>query len=148
MTSTTAKNAAFQLTSADIKRGQLMDKRFEYRPAENAKNNPSPALSWCGAPAGTKSFALTVYDPDAPTISGFWHWLVINLPATLSALPRGADIAALGGFEMRNDYGKAYFCGAHPPIGDDMHRYQFTLWALAEETLDFTIETSAARLGF
>jgi Raf kinase inhibitor-like YbhB/YbcL family protein len=139
--STLTHAAGFQLSSPDIKAGGLMDKRFEFNGFGCSGENQSPALQWRGAPAGTKSFAVTVYDPDAPTGSGWWHWAVINLPAEVAALP--ADAGAVGGAKLppgashvRIDYGVAGWGGACPPPGDKPHRYIFTVYALKTPKLD------------
>lgn len=115
--------------------------------------NVSPSLSWSGAPDGTKSFALTVYDPDAPTGSGWWHWVVVNLPATTTSLPKGAgtvDGAMLppGALQVRTDFGAPGYGGPCPPEGDHPHRYLFTISALDLDKLDVTAESSAALVGF
>jgi len=111
--------------------------------------NQSPQLSWSGAPKGTKSFALIAYDPDAPTGSGWWHWSVVNLPASATQLAAGASGQAMpaGAREMRNDYGVAGFGGACPPPGA-MHRYIFTIHALGVEKLDLPADASNALTGF
>ncbi|WP_337880904.1 YbhB/YbcL family Raf kinase inhibitor-like protein [Rheinheimera sp.] len=140
----------FQLTSPDIKEGHFMAKTFEFNGFGCDGPNKSPALVWSGAPAGTKSFAVTVFDPDAPTGSGFWHWLVLDIPATVTALVQGAGNGELpvGARTLRNDYGLYEFGGACPPPGHGMHRYQFTVWALPTETLAVPDEASAAVVGF
>ncbi|GGK93577.1 YbhB/YbcL family Raf kinase inhibitor-like protein [Deinococcus radiotolerans] len=112
--------------------------------------NLSPALSWSGAPAGTFSFALTMYDPDAPTGSGFWHWAAFNLPASTTSLPEGASSAGglpAGTTQLNNDGGTPGYTGACPPPGDQAHRYVITLYAL-NTTLDLPAETRPAVLGF
>ncbi|MCW8335777.1 YbhB/YbcL family Raf kinase inhibitor-like protein [Vibrio sp. SCSIO 43135] len=139
---------AFELTSQDIKEGYPMAKTFEFSGWGCSGENLSPQLSWKGAPKGTKSFAITAYDPDAPTGSGFWHWVAFNIPADVSQLPRGADIQKLGGLESGIDYGIKGFGGACPPVDDGMHRYQFTVWAIPETTLSLTENTPAAVVGF
>jgi len=117
-----------------------------------AGGNRSPHLKWSGAPAGTKSFALTCYDPDAPTGSGFWHWLVVNIPANVSELSEGAGSG--GGnlparaLQTRTDFGAPGYGGPCPPAGDHPHRYLFTLFAVGTETLDVKTDTSAAVVGF
>lgn len=115
-----------------------------------AKGNRSPQLSWSGAPAGTKSFAITCFDPDAPTGSGFWHWTVANLPADLTELAEGASSAGLprGAVEGRTDFGEPGFGGAAPPPGHGPHRYIFTVFAVDTERLDVTPEDSGAVFGF
>jgi hypothetical protein len=95
--------------------------------------NRSPALSWTGATAAAKSFALTVFDPDAGGGRGFWHWIVFNIPATTISLPGGAGSGAglpAGAAQADNDFGDAGYGGACPPAGSGLHHYEFTLYAL------------------
>ncbi|WP_260260600.1 YbhB/YbcL family Raf kinase inhibitor-like protein [Vibrio intestinalis] len=139
---------AFELTSSDIQEGHPMAKTFEYKGWGCDGGNVSPQLSWQDPPQGTKSFAITVYDPDAPTESGFWHWVAFDIPASVRELPRGVDIKKLGGQETRIDYNSVGFGGACPPVGDGMHRYQFTVWALPTKKLNLTQDTPAAVVGF
>lgn len=111
----------------------------------------SPQLAWSGAPAGTKSFAVTMYDPDAPTGSGWWHWIVYNLPASVNRLEGGAGQAGKlppGARHGRNDYGRFDFGGACPPPGDKPHRYIVTVHALKVEKLDVPEDASAALIGY
>jgi Raf kinase inhibitor-like YbhB/YbcL family protein len=110
-------------------------------------------LLWSAAPAGTKSFAVTVYDPDAPTGSGWWHWLVINLPADVNVLK--ADAGAIGGANLpkgashvRIDYGVAGWGGMCPPSGDKPHRYIFTVHALKTNKLEIPADATAALAGY
>lgn len=111
--------------------------------------NQSPELVWSDPPAGAKSFAVTVYDPDAPTGSGWWHWLVFNIPATTDRLAAGAGGGELpaGTRQGRNDYGFAGYGGACPPPGK-AHRYQFTVYALKLERLDLPADASGAMIGY
>ena len=116
-------------------------------------DNISPELAWSGAPAGTKSFALTMYDPDAPTGSGWWHWVVYDIPADAGGLPRGAGAAGgsalpKGAKQGRTDFGSKEYGGAAPPPGHGPHRYVFTLHALNVEKLDVPEDASAAYVGF
>jgi Raf kinase inhibitor-like YbhB/YbcL family protein len=115
--------------------------------------NLSPQLSWENAPAGTKSFALTVHDPDAPTGSGFWHWVVFDIPATVAELKSGAGdaskkIAPQGAIQSMTDYGKPGFGGPCPPVGHGQHRYVFTLHALKTDKLGLDANTNPAVVGF
>ncbi|ATB70464.1 Putative lipoprotein LppC [Sulfurospirillum diekertiae] len=114
--------------------------------------NISPELHWSDAPSGTKSFAITVYDPDAPTGSGWWHWVVFNIPSSINALPtdfgnvsKSATIAAI---QSITDYGKTGFGGACPPKGDKAHRYIFTVYALGVDKLGLDEKASPALVGF
>jgi Raf kinase inhibitor-like YbhB/YbcL family protein len=111
----------------------------------------SPQLSWSGFPEETRSFAVTVYDPDAPTGSGFWHWAVANLPATVTDLPAGAgDGSELPGSAMTltNDAGVKRFIGAAPPAGHGVHRYFVVVHAVGAEKLDLPEDATPAYLGF
>ena len=116
-------------------------------------SNQSPHLAWSGAPAGTKSFAVTCLDPDAPTGSGWWHWIMFNIPANVTALPTGAGDPAkgkvpAGAVQSRTDFGKPGYGGPCPPAGDRAHRYIFTIHALRVEKLDADENASAAMIGF
>jgi len=108
--------------------------------------NISPELSWAGAPKGTKSFAVTVYDKDAPTGSGWWHWLVINISKDTHAIKQGT--APKGALETLTDFGKSGFGGACPPEGDKAHAYTFTVFALDVEHLDLKENSSPALVGY
>jgi Raf kinase inhibitor-like YbhB/YbcL family protein len=116
-----------------------------------AGRNISPALSWSGAPAGTASFAVTCYDPDAPTGSGFWHWVVVNIPPGATSLAAGAsgrgDLPE-GALETRTDFGQPGYGGPCPPQGDHPHRYIFTVHAVGIDALPVGADTSAAVVGF
>lgn len=111
-------------------------------------SNVSPELVWDNAPADTKSFVLTMYDPDAPTGCGFWHWNVFNIPADATKLPKNQSNNFSNGIaELKNDAGLDGFVGAFPPKGDKPHRYIFTLYAL-NDVLDLPNTISPAVLGF
>jgi Raf kinase inhibitor-like YbhB/YbcL family protein len=148
-----ASKPAFTLTSPDIKEGQPIAKRHIYNGFGASGDNLSPALSWSGAPAGAKSFALTCYDPDAPTGSGFWHWVMFNVPANVAGLPRGAGVpdspaAPKGAVQSRTDFGAPGYGGPCPPKGDKPHRYQFTIFAVDIARLDADAQSSGALVGF
>jgi len=148
-----ATHAGFTLSGPDIAEGEPIAEMFAFNGFGCAGGNISPALSWSGAPAGTKSFALTCYDPDAPTGSGFWHWVVFNIPANVVHLPRGAGdpksaAAPKGAVQSRTDYGTAGYGGPCPPPGDRPHRYQFTIFAVDVAKLDAEEQSSAAVVGF
>ena len=117
-----------------------------------AGGNISPHLRWSGAPEGTKSFALTCYDPDAPTGSGFWHWVVINIPPRVTelALGAGSDGGSMpaGALQTRTDVGKPGYAGPCPPVGHGVHHYVFTIFAVGADQLPVTEDTSAAVVGF
>jgi Raf kinase inhibitor-like YbhB/YbcL family protein len=118
-----------------------------------AGGNKSPHLKWSGTPAETKSFAVTCYDPDAPTGSGFWHWLIVNIPANVSELAQGAGssdpkLLPAGALQTRTDFGAPGYGGPCPPPGDHPHRYLFTVFAVKAEKLDVKADTSAAVVGF
>ncbi len=115
--------------------------------------NISPAFTWSNAPADTKSFALTVYDPDAPTGSGWWHWVIFNISSDITELKADAgnpekNLAPAGSIQSVTDYGTPGFGGACPPQGDKPHRYVFTVYALDVEKLDADEKTPPAMIGF
>ncbi|TAK75888.1 MAG: YbhB/YbcL family Raf kinase inhibitor-like protein [Aquabacterium sp.] len=148
-----AQAAGFSIDSPDLAPGARLAADQVYRGFGCEGGNRSPALRWQGAPAGTRSFALTVYDPDAPTGSGWWHWVVYNLPADATGLPAGAGSAdgarlPAGAVQGRTDYGTPGYGGACPPSGDAPHRYRFTVHALKAERLDLPADASAAMVGY
>ena len=139
--------ASFDVRSDDVSHGQpLTDDHV----AE--LGNTSPHLAWSGAPEGTRSFVVTCFDPDAPTPSGFWHWVVVDLPADTTELPAGAgagdDTLPGGAFHVRNDGSQHGFMGAAPPQGDQVHRYYFVVHAVSEVTLGVDREATPAWVSF
>lgn len=143
---------ALELTSQDITEGKNFSKSHEFNGFGCKGDNVSPMLQWHNIPEGTEYFAVTAYDPDAPTDSGWWHWQMINIPKATHSLLSDAgnsDQSKIpeSATQMRNDYGDHSFGGACPPIGDKPHRYQFTVYALPHK-LDLPKDASAALVGF
>jgi Raf kinase inhibitor-like YbhB/YbcL family protein len=142
----------FTLKSADVKPNASLTEQQVFNGFGCSGANVSPQLSWENAPADAKSFVVTVYDPDAPTGSGWWHWVVYDIPASTRELPQGAGsgTAALpaGAVQGKTDFGAPGFGGACPPIGDKPHRYVFTVWALKAEKLELAPDASPAMVGF
>lgn len=147
-----AHAAEFRLTSTDIAEGKALTNKQVFKGFGCEGENVSPQLSWSGAPEGTKSFAISVYDPDAPTGSGWWHWTVVNLPASTTELPSGAGNPGgklpAGAVQGRTDFGQAGFGGACPPVGDKPHRYHFVVWALKTDKLPLDENASGAMVGY
>lgn len=144
---------AFELSSPDIADGQPLTRAQEFQGFGCNGDNRAPALNWKDAPSGTQSFAVTVYDPDAPTGSGWWHWVLFNLPADSQGLPATAGQpggAALpeGAIQSLTDYGQPGFGGACPPPGDKPHRYIFTVHALKVPRLELDERAMPALVGY
>jgi Raf kinase inhibitor-like YbhB/YbcL family protein len=141
----------FRLYSHDLQEGARLPEPHVFNGMGYQGGNLAPHLGWDGAPDGTKSFVLNVYDPDAPTGSGWWHWVVINIPASTSELPTGAGSATsalpAGALQTRTDFGAPGYGGAAPPPGET-HRYIFTIHALKVDRLDLDENASAAYVGF
>jgi len=140
----------FTLHSNDL--GGQLTKKQEFSGFGCSGENISPELHWNDAPKGTKSFAVTVYDPDAPTGSGWWHWVVFNIPSSVTSLPSDfgnlTQKHAINAVQSITDYGKGGFGGACPPKGDRPHRYIFTVHALDVDHLDLDEKASPALVGY
>ena len=143
------------VTSAEVAEGSTIKEAQVANIFGCKGGNISPSLSWSGAPSDTKSFAITVFDPDAPTGSGFWHWVVFNIPASTMSIPANAGdvkkkLMPKGAIQSRTDYGIFGYGGPCPPQGDKPHRYIFTVYAVDEDKLQFAKDqnVSAAVVGF
>jgi Raf kinase inhibitor-like YbhB/YbcL family protein len=143
---------SFTVTSSDVSDGQPLPPKHAYEGAHDEAENLSPQLSWSGAPEGTKSYVITCYDPDAPTPSGFWHWALVDVPASVTTLDAGAGKAGASlpgdAFHVRNDWGSKDYGGAYPPDGDRPHRYYFVVHAVDTDSLGVDDEASAAVVSF
>lgn len=143
----------FTLSSTDVADGETLAKPHVSGMLGAGGEDVSPQLAWSGFPAETRSFAVTCYDPDAPTVSGFWHWAVFNIPADVTELPTGAGDASgsglpAGAITLGNDAGLKQYVGAAPPPGHHVHRYFFAVHAVGVETLDIDGDARPAILGF
>ncbi|TBB14993.1 YbhB/YbcL family Raf kinase inhibitor-like protein (plasmid) [Rhizobium ruizarguesonis] len=150
---TTANAADMRLSSSDVEHNKQLADLYVQNGSGCRGGDQSPALSWSGAPEGTKSFAVTLYDPDAPTGSGWWHWSVLNIPTSVNHLDRNAgqrDGSKLpaGAVQGRTDFAVPGYGGACPPAGDKTHHYHFKIWALSVEKLEINTEMSAAQIGY
>jgi Raf kinase inhibitor-like YbhB/YbcL family protein len=139
---------SFSVESDDIEDGQPLAATFAHGSAGG--ENVSPHLRWSGFPEETQGFAVTCFDPDAPTGSGFWHWVLFNLPASTTELPRGASGGELpeGAVQARSDYGAQGYGGPAPPGGDGPHRYVFVVYALDTDALELDESATPAYVGF
>jgi Raf kinase inhibitor-like YbhB/YbcL family protein len=147
-----AASGSFKLESSVVAPNSTLGNDQVFSGFGCSGKNISPPLSWSGAPAGTKSFALTVFDPDAPTGSGWWHWVVYNIPASVSELAQGAGNSGgklpPGAMQGRTDFGNPGYGGPCPPAGSKPHHYVFTLYALKIEKIEVPEGASPALIGF
>lgn len=146
-----ARAEDFRLTSPDVAEGGTIKAAQVYKGSGCTGDNASPALRWSGAPAGAKSFAVTLYDPDAPTGSGWWHWIIYDIPPSVTWLPRNAGnprrrLAPPGSVQTRSDFGTFGYGGPCPPKGDDEHRYMFKVYALDVAKLPVKLDNGAIPL--
>lgn len=145
---------SFTVTSTSVTDGQPLPRaQLSGLSGIPGGQDASPQLTWTGAPESTKSFAVTVYDPDAPTMSGFWHWAIANIPAANTSLPEGAgdDTGSWlpqGTLQLPNDARAARFIGGAPPAGHGPHRYVITVHALDVDDIGVTADSTPASLGF
>ncbi len=150
---TPALAAGFTVTTPDFHDGGTIPMAQVFNAGGCTGGDHSPALSWSGEPAGTQSFAVTMYDPDAPTGSGWWHWTVFNIPAGVHSLPADAGAAnatllPAGAGQGRTDFGFSNYGGPCPPAGDEPHRYVVTVYAVKLAHLPLDADASAAKVGF
>lgn len=146
-----AVHASFRATAPDFVSKGRVDATHVYNGMGCTGQNISPALEWANPPAGTKSFAVTMYDPDAPTGSGWWHWVMYNIPATTTSLPAGAGNgrnAPRGSTQGPTDFGSKGYGGPCPPVGDKPHHYHITVFALKVDKLDIPGNATSAYVGF
>jgi len=141
----------FRVTSPDLQSRGRITQTHVFNGMGCAGQNISPTLQWSNPPAGTKSFAVTAYDPDAPTGSGWWHWVMYNIPAGTTGLAAGAGNgrnAPRGSAQGTTDFGTKGYGGPCPPVGDKPHHYHFTVFALKVDRLDLPGNATAAMVGF
>jgi Raf kinase inhibitor-like YbhB/YbcL family protein len=141
------------LTSSDLKEGEKLAMPQVSGIFGASGQDVSPQLSWSGFPSGTRSFVVTMCDPEAPTVTGFWHWAVVNIPGNVTELPAGAGDEAGSGlpegdFQHKNDARMACYVGAGPPEGHGRHRYIFAALALEAERVEIDKEATPALLMF
>ncbi len=144
---------ALEISSPAIGKDKIIPDKYTANSFGCNGQNISIPLVWKNVPKDAKSLALTMYDPDAPTGSGFWHWLIVNIPVATTSLPENAGVAEnknlpAGSVQARNDAGTATYFGPCPPKGDKKHRYIFTIFAVKTDKLNIDANTSGAVVGF
>jgi hypothetical protein len=147
----TTRSASFRVSAPDFVSKGRVDVTHVFNGMGCTGQNISPALEWSNPPAGTKSYAVTMYDPDAPTGSGWWHWVMYNIPATTTSLPAGAGNgrnAPRGSAQGPTDFGSKGYGGPCPPVGDKPHHYHITVFALKVDKLDIPGNATSAFVGF
>jgi Raf kinase inhibitor-like YbhB/YbcL family protein len=150
---TPALAGGFTVTSPDFSNGGTIPMAQVFNQDGCTGENHSPAISWSGEPMGTESFAVTMYDPDAPTGSGWWHWTVFNIPPSVHSLPTdagdaGSALLPAGAGEGRTDFGFSHYGGPCPPVGDPPHHYEITVFAVKVAKLPLDADASGATVGF
>ena len=148
-----AAKTSFSVSSDEVKKGGTIKEAQVFNGFGCTGGNVSPSLHWKGVPAGTQSFAVTMYDPDAPTGNGWWHWVVFNIPANVMGLEKGAGnpnatTLSAGAIQSRTDFGKPGYGGPCPPVGDKPHNYIFTVYALKTDKLPLDENSGSATVGF
>ncbi|MGI8402001.1 MAG: YbhB/YbcL family Raf kinase inhibitor-like protein [Gemmatimonadaceae bacterium] len=147
----TPRSGRFRLAAPDLNSGRRIALAHAFNGMGCTGQNISPALEWTNPPVGTKSFAVTAYDPDAPTGSGWWHWVMYNIPATTTSLAAGAGNnrnAPRGSAQGNTDFGTKGYGGPCPPVGDAPHHYHFKVFALKVDKLDLPGNATAAMVGY
>ncbi|MBQ4795078.1 YbhB/YbcL family Raf kinase inhibitor-like protein [Pectobacterium versatile] len=142
-----------KLTSTDVRQGEQVKDAYVLNGSGCTGKNISPQLSWSGAPAETKSFAITMFDSDAPTGSGWWHWSLVNIPKEINSVARNAGSTdgkniPVGAVQGRTDFGGPGFGGPCPPSGDATHHYHFKIWALKVDKLPVDKDSGGALVGY
>jgi Raf kinase inhibitor-like YbhB/YbcL family protein len=143
--------AALTVSSTSFQHNDRLPEAHVFNGWGMTGGNVSPQLSWSGAPEGTRGYAVTCFDPDAPTPCGFWHWLLVGVPADVTSLDAGAgtpETTPGGAFHISNDFGDKKYDGAAPPAGDQSHRYLFAVHALDTDTLGIDDTVSGAVTAF
>jgi len=151
--SLTSQAQEFRLVSSDIQHGEQVKDAYVLNGSGCSGQDMSPQLSWSGEPDSTKSFAVTMFDSDAPTGSGWWHWTVVNIPKNIHSLPMDAGNTSglklpAGAVQGRTDFGRPGYGGPCPPAGDKTHHYHFKVWAITVEHLPIDGESSGAMVGY